>query len=94
MSKKPNIVFIFADQQRANTMGYANDPVAITRDPLDLYDMQEDPQELHNRVDDPELGTVRDELIETTLARMLQDMDTSEMQNWQAVSDKDGKVLR
>lgn len=27
---KPNIVFIFSDQQRADTMGYAGDPVAIT----------------------------------------------------------------
>lgn len=27
---KPNIVFIFTDQQRADTMGYAGDPVAIT----------------------------------------------------------------
>ena len=27
---KPNIVFILSDQQRADTMGYAGDPVAIT----------------------------------------------------------------
>ena len=27
---KPNIVFIFSDQQRPDTMGYAGDPVAIT----------------------------------------------------------------
>ena len=27
---KPNIVFIFSDQQRADTMGYTGDPVAIT----------------------------------------------------------------
>ena len=30
MNKKPNIVFIFTDQQRADTMGYADDPVALT----------------------------------------------------------------
>jgi arylsulfatase len=30
MSKNPNIVFIFTDQQRADTIGYADDPVAIT----------------------------------------------------------------
>jgi arylsulfatase len=29
-SQKPNIVFIFTDQQRSDTMGYAGDPVAIT----------------------------------------------------------------
>ncbi|MCY4531431.1 MAG: sulfatase-like hydrolase/transferase [Gammaproteobacteria bacterium] len=28
--QKPNIVFIFTDQQRSDTMGYAGDPVAIT----------------------------------------------------------------
>ena len=28
--EKPNIVFIFTDQQRSDTMGYAGDPVAIT----------------------------------------------------------------
>ena len=27
---RPNIVFIFSDQQRADTMGHAGDPVAIT----------------------------------------------------------------
>lgn len=30
MMSKPNIVFIFSDQQRADTMGYAGDEVAIT----------------------------------------------------------------
>ncbi len=30
MNNKPNIVFLFSDQQRADTMGYAGDPVAIT----------------------------------------------------------------
>ncbi|HBK13365.1 MAG TPA: hypothetical protein DDZ32_11000, partial [Gammaproteobacteria bacterium] len=27
---RPNIVFIFSDQQRADTMGHAGEPVAIT----------------------------------------------------------------
>ncbi|MYJ76287.1 MAG: sulfatase-like hydrolase/transferase, partial [Gammaproteobacteria bacterium] len=30
MTAKPNIVLIFTDQQRADTFGYAGDPVAIT----------------------------------------------------------------
>jgi len=30
MTGKPNIVLIFTDQQRADTMGYAGDPVART----------------------------------------------------------------
>ena len=42
-----------------------------TREPQDLYDMREDPRELHNRVNDPELGDVRDEMLETDVARLL-----------------------
>ena len=44
---------------------------AATREPLDLYDMRDDPKELHNRVNDPELRPVREELIEYDLARLL-----------------------
>ncbi len=44
---------------------------ATTREPLDLYDMQDDPDELHNRVDDPELASVRDSLIEHEVAQLL-----------------------
>ena len=33
---RPNVVFIFSDQQRADTMGHAGDPVAITPH-LDQY---------------------------------------------------------
>ena len=44
---------------------------ATTREPLDLYDMRGDPKELHNRVNDPELRPVREELIESDLARLL-----------------------
>jgi choline-sulfatase len=49
-----------------------------TRAPIDLYDMQEDPDEQHNRVDDPALEHVKEELIETMLDPMLADLDTSQ----------------
>ena len=44
---------------------------ATTREPLDLYDMLEDPSELHNRVNDPALRDVREEMIGSELARLL-----------------------
>ena len=44
---------------------------ATTREPLDLYDMREDPRELHNRVNDPALREIREGLIESELARLL-----------------------
>lgn len=37
---------------------------SLTREPLELYDMVEDPNELNNRVNDPSFRQVRDELIE------------------------------
>ena len=43
---------------------------ATTREPLELYDMVEDPRELHNRVDDPATRAVREELVESDLARL------------------------
>ena len=42
-----------------------------TREPLDLYDMAEDPQELHNRVDDPGLAGVRKALGERHVPELL-----------------------
>ena len=46
---------------------------AATREPLELYDMLDDPRELHNRVNDPALRAVREELFESDpdLARLL-----------------------
>ena len=42
-----------------------------TREPLDLYDMAEDPQELHNRVDDPVFAVVREAISEEHVATLL-----------------------
>ena len=44
---------------------------ASTREPLDLYDMLDDPREMHNRVNDPALRSVQQGLIESDLARLL-----------------------
>lgn len=50
----------------------------LTRKPIDLYDLSEDPDELHNRIEDPAYQSVSDELIETVLAPMLSNLDTSD----------------
>ena len=51
----------------------------LTREPLDLYDMENDPNELHNRVDDPALVNVRRELLDGHLDRLLSRMDTTQI---------------
>ncbi|MEE8399787.1 MAG: sulfatase-like hydrolase/transferase [Desulfobacterales bacterium] len=53
----------------------------LTREPLDLYDMEEDPNELHNRVADPALQDVRDALLNGHLDRLLSRADRSKLQD-------------
>jgi arylsulfatase A-like enzyme len=60
----------------------------MTRQPVDLYDMDEDPDELHNRVDDNSLKHVRDELLEGHLSWLLSRMDMS------GLKDNTGKSWR
>ena len=59
----------------------------LTRRPLDLYDMENDPDELHNRVNDPSLRNVREELLEEPMSRLLSRMNHSKLsdnsaKNW------------
>ena len=51
----------------------------LTRQPLDLYDMEEDPNELHNQVDNPSFKAVRDELLNGHLNRLLSRMNLSSL---------------
>ena len=59
-----------------------------TREPLDLYDMAEDPKELHNRVDDPALAGVREAISEEHLPTLLADV------NWAKLPRRDSTALR
>jgi arylsulfatase A-like enzyme len=52
---------------------------ARARQPVDLYDMSEDPNELRNRVDDPALARVRQELLEEYLSRLLSSIDETKL---------------
>jgi choline-sulfatase len=51
----------------------------LTRQPLDLYDMEKDPNELHNQVDNPSLKAVRNELLSGHLNRLLSRMNLSSL---------------
>ncbi|MDE0177610.1 MAG: DUF4976 domain-containing protein, partial [Gammaproteobacteria bacterium] len=46
-----------------------------TREPLDLYDMAEDPNELHNRVGDSGVAGVREAIGEEHLSKLLADVN-------------------
>ena len=50
-----------------------------TREPLDLYDMAEDPRELHNRVDDMTLASVRKTLCDEHLRELLADVNSAKL---------------
>ena len=50
-----------------------------TREPLDLYDMAEDPRELHNRVDDTTLAGVRKALCEEHLPELLAAVNSAKL---------------
>ena len=49
------------------------------REPLDLYDMEEDPSELHNRVEDPALAGVRKAISEEHLPSLLADVNWAKL---------------
>jgi len=51
----------------------------LSRQPVDLYDMSDDPKELHNRVGDPSLKRIRGELLKGHLSRLLSRMDMSRL---------------
>ncbi|MYJ76286.1 MAG: sulfatase-like hydrolase/transferase [Gammaproteobacteria bacterium] len=53
------------------TEGYKMTVNTRTREPLDLYDMAQDPDELHNRVDDPAFAGVREALCAEHVPELL-----------------------
>ena len=58
---------------------------SLTREPLELYDMADDPDELDNRVRDPGLKAVRDELTEGHLNHLLSHMDEDRLKVFQDI---------
>jgi len=58
---------------------------SVTREPLELYDVVNDPRELDNLVAKPSLKKVRDELNERYLGKLLGNMDQERLKRFQAM---------
>ncbi len=52
---------------------------AISDKPVELYDWESDPDEVNNRVDDPGLESIRQDLIENHLSRIRNRLDVSRL---------------
>lgn len=62
---------------------------ALTREPAELYDLHNDPQELRNRVNDPAMQKVRNELLERHFKPLLGNLDETKFRAFQkAKSEK------
>jgi choline-sulfatase len=55
----------------------------LTREPLELYDMVNDPHELHNLVQMPSMQTVRDRFLEGHFSQLLGGMDPAKVKTYQ-----------
>ena len=58
---------------------------SLTREPLELYDMADDPNELNNLVRDPSFKKVRDELTERHLSYLLGHLDEARLKVFQEI---------
>lgn len=56
---------------------------ARTREPVELYDMETDPQELHNLVQEPSLEHVRRELLDRHFSRLLGKLDGDKLDRYE-----------
>ena len=56
---------------------------SVTRQPLELYDMEADPDELRNLVDDPGLSDVRDRFLKVHFSRMLENLNEPQLKIYQ-----------
>ena len=56
---------------------------SVTRQPLELYDMQNDPDELRNLVEESRLSEVRSEFLETHFSRLLENLNAPQLKLYQ-----------
>lgn len=56
---------------------------SLTREPLELYDMTSDPEELSNLVEKPEFSGIRTELLEEHLCGLLERLDHQKVKKYQ-----------
>ena len=62
---------------------------SLTREPVDLYDMEEDPCELRNLVDDPALRPVREALVADHLDGLLDRLDHARVEKYRDTLKRD-----
>ena len=62
---------------------------SLTREPLELYDMASDPEELKNLVEEPEFEGVRKDLLEGHLNGLLDRLDHEKVKKYQATLKTD-----
>ena len=55
---RPNILFIMADEYRPDALGCAGN-AAVNNLPCELFDVEKDPEEMHNLVNEPSHAGIR-----------------------------------
>jgi arylsulfatase len=68
----------------ARTERYKMTIDSVTREPLDLYDMGNDPDELRNLVNEPSLSSVRDQMLEEHFEKLLNNINKAQLEFAQA----------
>ena len=67
----------------ARTERYKMTIDSLTRKPLELYDLQDDPHELRNRVNEPRLSGVRDQFLAEYFAPLLANLNEPQLEVYQ-----------
>ncbi|MDE0191011.1 MAG: hypothetical protein OXQ90_06610, partial [Gammaproteobacteria bacterium] len=67
----------------ARTERYKMTIDSLTRKPLELYDMGDDPQELFNLVDEPRLSGVRDRFLKDYFDHLLAKVNEAQLKVYQ-----------
>ncbi len=67
----------------ARTERYKMTIDSLTRTPVELYDMEDDPQELRNLVDEPRLAGVRDRFLSDHFDRLLANLNEPQVKLYQ-----------
>lgn len=63
---------------------------SVSREPLELYDMDEDADEVHNLVEDPSHSTIRDELIDRHITGFLDELDQEKVRVFRETDPQKG----
>ena len=83
-----------AGYSMARTERYKMAVFTETRQPVELYDMENDPNELRNLVNDPSTEKVRKELLNDHLSRLLSHMDEAKFKVFGERREEEEAILR